>query len=401
MPAESPSRDRHGAFSIDRARTLFRASFGCDPRHAASAPGRVNLIGEHTDYNDGFVLPMAIEQRTAVVLGPSPDGLWHFVSEQQPASSPFNETSVADAAQRDWTSYIRGVVAGFAAEGRTLAPMSVAVASDVPVGGGLSSSAALEVAAATAFESVLNLRLKPWRKVFLCQRAEHEFAGVPCGIMDQAASTLAEPGHALLLDCRSRDIRPVRLDSARVAVLVMNSMARHELSGGEYARRRASCDRAVEEFQRGGYTEVRSLRDATPAMLDAVTHCADPTLLKRARHVVTENARTLAAAVALESADFEAAGSAMLASHASLRNDYEVSCSELDLLVSLTTAHPGVFGARMTGGGFGGCIVALVAAGSGEAVGRSVAHAYRQARGLDPDWFITTATTGATVESPR
>lgn len=399
MPAESPSRDRHGAFSIDRARTLFRASFGCDPRHAASAPGRVNLIGEHTDYNDGFVLPMAIEQRTAVTLGPSADGRWQFVSEQQPTITSSDAT--ADAACRDWTSYIRGVIAGFIAAGHALEPMAVAVASDVPVGGGLSSSAALEVAAATAFEGVLGIHLGPWEKSLLCQRAEHEFAGVPCGIMDQAVSVLGEPDHALLLDCRTHDTRPVRVDSGRVGVLVMNSMVRHELAGGAYARRRASCEQAVQTLRKNGHDEVRSLRDTTTAMLDALSPSIEPILLKRARHVVTENDRTLAAVAAFEASDFAAVGAAMAASHESLRDDYEVSCPELDLLVTLASRQPGVYGARMTGGGFGGCIVALVEATRADTAGSAIAAAYQAESGLTPDWFVTRPSAGAAPEPMR
>jgi len=386
---------------VERACALFRSTFAAEPRWAASAPGRVNIIGEHTDYNDGFVLPVAIAQRTAVAAAPSTDGRWHLASEQQPTPASFDATSLADPHRRDWTSYIRGVIAGFRAAGHQLEPLFLAVASDVPVGGGLSSSAALEVATATALEAASGRSLDPWEKILLCQQAEHAFAGVPCGVMDQAVSVLGEPAHALLLDCRDRRTRPVAFDTEHATILVMNSMVHHELSGGEYAARRASCAAAVEALRHRGYPELRTLRDADQSMLPLLDRPGDEPLARAARHVVTENARVVSAVAAIEASDFAELGALMLASHTSLRDDYRVSCSELDLLVALAIDQPGVLGARMTGGGFGGCIVALVEPSRAGAVARAVADAYRNRRGLTADWFITSPSTGAAPESPR
>jgi galactokinase len=397
MSMTPTSRDRGEAGPFERARGLFKSAFGVGPTRAASAPGRVNLIGEHTDYNDGLVLPMALEQRTAVVLGAAEDGLWRFVSEQEPArAESMTASEMMDPARRGWTAYVRGVVAGFAASGHGAAPMRVAVASDVPLGGGLSSSAALEVAAATALEGALGVGLGAWEKVLLCQRAEHAFAGTPCGIMDQASAVLARAGHALLLDCRSRETTAVPLGGGATAVLVMNSMVRHDLAGGEYARRKADCEAAVGALRGAGFGAVRALRDATPAMLGRLP--PGSRLFRRARHVVSEIARTRAAAAALAEGDAAALGTLMDASHASLRDDYEVSCPELDVLVEAVRGRPGVHGARMTGGGFGGCVVALVDTRHAGAAGATAARLYAARTGLTPEWFITRGGRGAHAE---
>jgi galactokinase len=366
---------------------LFERAFACEPASVGSAPGRVNLIGEHTDYNDGFVLPMALGLRTAVAVGPSMDDRWHLVSEHEPVPVVLDGQAVWDKSRRDWTAYIRGVIAGFAAAGHEVEPLCVAVGSDVPVGAGLSSSAALEVATASALETLLGVTLDPMDKALLCQRAEHEFAGVPCGLMDQVAcvfgdsdgsragwkpappaTRLAEPGGAILLDCRTLEVRRVPIDPA--SVLVVDSGVRHAHSGGEYASRRLECQQAVAALRSAGVA-VDALRDATPVMLEAIR--ADDLLFRRARHVAIENARTLEAAALLESdapGRFDRFGQLMNESHASLRDDFEVSCPELNRLVELASAQPDVFGARMTGGGFGGCVVAIVEPGRALAIGR-------------------------------
>ncbi len=404
--AGSTSRDRKGVVLVERVSGLYRQDFHAPPVSIAGAPGRVNLIGEHTDYNDGFVLPMGIGLRTCVAAGPSGDGRWYFVSEHEPVPAAFEGPVVGDRSRRDWTAYIRGVIAGFAAAGHEIEPLCVAVASDVPVGSGLSSSAALEVATASALEAMLGVRLEPMDKALLCQKAEREFAGVPCGIMDQAAcvfadagddwagwkpasqvARLAEPGGmnhgsasratggggAILLDCRTLAVSRVPID--RASVLVLDSGVRHAHAGGVYATRRLECQQAVAVLRAAGLT-VDALRDATPAMLEAIRD--DELLYRRARHVVSENERTLEAAALLVSDDpyrLVEVGRLMTASHASLRDDFEVSCPELDRLVEAACAQPGVYGARLTGGGFGGCVVALVEPGKGQAIGRAIVEA--------------------------
>ncbi len=387
--AGSTSHDRKGVVLVVRVSGFFGQNFHTPPVSIASAPGRVNLIGEHTDYNDGFVLPMGIGLRTCVAMGPSGDGRWHFASEHQPETIVFERTAVGDTARRDWTSYIRGVIAGFLAAGHEVEPVCVAVAGDVPVGSGLSSSAALEVASASALEAMLGVAFDPMEKALLCQKAEHEFAGVPCGLMDQVACVFgdsdssragwkpappaarpAEPGGAILLDCRTLEVRRIPIDPAWV--LVIDSGIGHAHSGGEYAARRLECEQAVESLQADGFP-VKALRDATPVMLEAIR--GDDLLYRRARHVVTENARTLEAAALFESTApdrLTRLGQLMNESHASLRDDFEVSTPELDRLVEMACAQPGIHGARMTGGGFGGCVVALVEPGKAQATGRAI-----------------------------
>lgn len=383
--------------AASRSELLFGRSFGCEAAALGSAPGRVNLIGEHTDYNDGFVLPMAIEQRTGVAVGPSNDGVWRFISELDGREITLRDEGAMDAERRDWTSYCRGVVAGFRAAGYEVPALRVAVASDVPTGGGLSSSAALEVATASALEGLLGVRLDPVDKALLCQHAEHEFAGVPCGYMDQAISVMGQADHALLIDCRSRVTLPVQVSDGSVSILIVNSMVRHELSGGEYAKRRAECALAVRGLQ-ADFPAIKSLRDATMEQLESAGPEMTEVIRRRARHVISEISRTVQAADALERRQYERVGRLMQQSHLSLRDDYEVSCDELDLLVKLVARQRGVHGARMTGGGFGGCIVALVESLRADEVGGGIAVAYEQSTGLQPQWFVTGAGEGARVE---
>jgi galactokinase len=346
-----------------RARSAFRDRFGDEPALVAIAPGRVNLIGEHTDYNGGFVLPMAIDRVTAVAVAPGTRaGRWrvHAADLGQDAelivSSP-----LVPGAQGLWVGYIAGVAAGFQdmMEDPALPPLDLAIASSVPVGSGLSSSAAVEVAVATALEGILDAPLERLGKALLCQHAEHEFAGVPCGLMDQLASVMGRAGHALLIDCRSNEAAPIKLPRREQAVtLVIDSGVRHELAASEYAKRRAACESAAAKLG------CAQLRDATgqdiarlgASMTDEERRCAG--------HVVLENGRVLEAVETLRSGDLPAFGRLMRASHASLRKEFRVSCPELDAIVDELSEMPGVFGARMTGAGFGGCAVALVAPGA-------------------------------------
>ncbi|HRQ73419.1 MAG TPA: galactokinase [Phycisphaerales bacterium] len=377
---------------IQRARLGLRAAFGRDPAVAAAAPGRVNLIGEHTDYNLGFVLPMAIDRSAAVAVAASDGDHCRVVALDRDAEvASFEGRGRADAPP-PWARYAEGVVSLLRARGIAVPMFDAALASSIPLGGGLSSSAAIEVAFAVALCSLAGTTLDPMSLAFLCQRAEHEFAGVPCGLMDQLAAVFGQRGHALLIDCRSVDVSPVPIDPVLASVLVVDSGVRHDLASGEYAKRRAECERAVAELAKAD-PAVRSLRDATE---DAINRAGlDPTLRRRARHVVRENARTLEAARLLESGDAPGVGRLMLESHASLRDDYEVSCPELDTLVEIAATTPGVLGARMTGGGFGGCAVVLVEPNRAEAAGRAIVENYGRRTGQRSQWMAVKAADGA------
>jgi galactokinase len=351
----------------------------------------VNLIGEHTDYNDGFVLPMAIGRSVAMAASPAdtPRPRIRIHSSAMRGLVEIDLERVTRETGGAWSNYVRGVVAGFQSKGANVGSMDVLVESDLPLGGGLSSSAALEVAMATLLEAATGLVLDPIEKARLCQRAEHDYAGVPCGLMDQLASVLGDEGGALLVDCRTHASRVVPINGA-AAVVVCDTGVRHALAEGEYARRRAECERAARALR------IASLRDATLAgVLEAEL---DPVARRRARHVVSENARTLAAAKFLEEGDFNAAGALFYESHASLRDDYEVSCAELDGLVDLARdlgATAGVFGSRMTGGGFGGSTIVLVRADSVDAVMGELAHRYAACTGRVLDAFVTRPARGA------
>ncbi len=342
----------------------FEARFGRPARWIALAPGRVNLIGEHTDYNQGWVLPVAIDRWTAVAAAPAnrraESRLWARELQEQVTC-----TIAESRAPRPGScaNYVVGVADQVAALGHDVPELDSAIVSDVPIGAGLASSAALEVAVATMLSAALGADLDALQMAQLCQRAEHAFAGTPCGIMDMLVATSAVSGHALLIDCRSNQARPVRLP-AGVTILVAATGVRHELATSAYAERRRACERAATKLG------VASLRDA-----DGLgTASLDEEEERLVRHVAQENRRTLEMAAALESGDVEAAGALMFEGHASLRDLYQVSCPELDTLVETAQERRGpggVVGARMTGGGFGGCAVALVRP---EAVGAVAAH---------------------------
>jgi galactokinase len=379
---------------LAQTETFFAENFGREPFWTAAAPGRVNLIGEHTDYNDGFVLPMAIERHTVIAAAPNRTGKLSLRSTAGVAGEIDLAQPLRPGTKGAWTNYFAGVAAGFLARGAKLPGLDVAIGSDVPPGGGLSSSAALEVAAATLLEAVTGLTLDPVEKALLCQQAEHAFAGVPCGIMDQFASTLAQEEHLLLLDCRSRRVELVPLHDPAVTVLIINTQVRHELAGGEYAVRRRQCEAAAKLLG------VASLRDATAELLEAARSRMDATLHRRARHVVTEIARTVRAAAAVRAGDWHLTGQLMDASHDSLRDDYEVSCAELDAVVAAARdigPAGGVFGCRMTGGGFGGCAVALVKTAAAEAVSNEIAGQYGRRTRLQPVLFSSRPAGGARV----
>ena len=382
------------------ATEAFLKRYGTAPRWLALAPGRVNLIGEHTDFNGGYVLPMAIDRRVVIAGGPGRANGGRRLRAYSGALDIAVEIPLdvpPAPGEPSWANYIRGVVAGFERRGIDVPAMDLAIVSDVPLGGGLSSSAALEVATATLLESAVGIALDPREKARLCREAEHEFAGVPCGLMDQLASVLGDRAGALLIDCQYETARVVPFADPAVSVLICNTNVKHALADSAYTRRRNECAEAARLLG------VATLRDATPAMLEAAHDSLDPLVRRRARHVITENARTLAAAAHLEASEMAKVGELMYASHASLRDDFEVSCPELDALVEAASEiglAGGVFGSRMTGGGFGGCTVTLVRSERVDAVARTIGAEYQRRVGRAATHFVSHPADGAHAIAP-
>lgn len=382
---------------VKRAVAAFNDSFGTPPRWCACAPGRVNLIGEHVDYNDGFVLPMGIDRQTVIVAGPrSRSG--HRAAGSCICSLELNEVqmlplpSYEAPRETGWLAYVQGVCAGFETLDCKLEPLNLVIDSTVPIGGGLSSSASLEVAMATLLEEVTGTSLDALDKIRLCQQAEHDFANVPCGIMDQFAATLSRENQLMLLDCRSLRVEMIPLEPPAPAILVVNTNVRHALGESQYALRRRECEQAAQALS------VGSLRDVSSCDLTAQRHLLDPTIYQRAHHVVTEIDRTIHMAKAIRQRDWVAAGELLYASHDSLKNDYAVTCDELDLLVSLSQrlgTSAGIYGTRMTGGGFGGCTVSLVQADQVDRVARTLSESYQRQTSIEPTYFVTQPAEGA------
>jgi len=358
----------------------FRSRFGgADGLRVFRAPGRVNLIGEHTDYNQGLVLPVALDLVTLVATAPSGDGKLRLYSEHRGELREFDAAAVSGLERRgDWSDYIVGVARELDSQGFAIEPANLLIRSTVPEGSGLSSSAALEVSSALALLGGRPLdRLEIAR---LAQRAESHFVGMPCGIMDQYVSLFGREHTAVELDCRTFQSRHVALPDG-IAFVAVNSMVKHALSGSAYAERVRECGAAVEAL-RARFPEVASLRDATPEHLAAVD--LPETVARRARHVVSEIARVGQFVAASAAGDLAGMGKLLVESHRSLQHDYEVSCEELDFLVDTALAIEGVYGARMTGGGFGGCTVTMVAREKAESFGRQIAAAYQARFGVDP-----------------
>ena len=374
----------------------FERRFGRAPRWIAAAPGRVNLIGEHTDYNDGFVFPMALERYTVIAADRPASGngrLIHWNCTRK------NETAVIDLnavakGEPKWANYVKGVIAGFQTRGMDPGPFEAIMASTVPLGGGVSSSAALEVSTATLLEAITGQTLDPVEKALLCQKAEHDFAGMPCGIMDQFISALGQKDHLLLLDCRTRQPQQVPMSDPAVQVLVINTNVKHELVGGEYAQRRQQCEEAARILG------VKVLRDTDSQSLEQKKSKMEPLAYRRAKHVVSENERTLHAAQGVRAGNWPTVGQFMYASHFSLKDDFEVSCAELDTVVDIAGdlgLDGGVYGCRMTGGGFGGCCVALVKTEAVERVAEHIALAYENRTQIKPTLFVSRPAAGASV----
>ncbi|EWM66065.1 MULTISPECIES: galactokinase [Micromonospora] len=369
----------------DRAAAGFRQRYGTEPAGRWAAPGRVNLIGEHTDYNDGFVLPFALPLRTVVAAAPAPDGRWTVWSELDDEPVEFGTAEADEPGGVDgWAAYVAGVVWALRAAGHDVPGARLAVASDVPVGSGLSSSAAIESAVLAALVDLggLDLPAQAWPR--LAQRAENDYVGAPTGIMDQSAVIRGRAGHALFLDCRTEEVEqiPFDLDAAGLAVLVIDSRAPHRHADGEYAARRRSCERAAATLG------VTALRDVDVADLDAaLARLDDDETRRRVRHVVTENQRVLDTVALLRAGRVRDTGPLLTASHASMRDDFEITVPEIDTAVEAALSA-GAYGARMTGGGFGGCVLALVDAEAADPVAAAVTEAYAK-RGFTAPGTLT------------
>jgi galactokinase len=373
-------------------RTMHLERFHAEPDLFA-APGRVNLIGEHTDYAEGFVMPAAIDFATLAGISPRADGNIVVYSENYKTERTFEASALPAAAGHHWTDYPLGVVSILAGEGHTIPGFSLSLWGDVPLGSGLSSSAAVEVATALAVTSLIGVTYPGPVLARLCQRAENEFVGASCGIMDQFISANGAKDHALLLDCRDLSfiLAPI---PENVALVIANTMVKHAITGGEYTTRRAEVEAACAVIA-GHRPGVRFLRDATVDDLEQWGHEMTPNSLKRARHVITENLRTVAAAQALIRGDLPELGRLMAEAHLSYSQDFEASCLEADTMVSLAQDLPGLIGARLTGGGFGGCTINLVEQGHAAAFAVSLAGLYAAQTGIVPQVHICHASGGA------
>ncbi len=373
-----------------RVTAEFQQQFGSPPGTIVRAPGRVNLIGEHTDYNDGFVLPMAIDRAIWMALSPRTDR--HVVTH----SLDFAETAEFDLDRLEkragWVEYLKGVAWALQEAGHALTGFNAVVAGDVPIGAGLSSSAAWELAAARAFAETSGLAWHPAPMALLGQRAENKWVGMNCGIMDQMISAAGQAHHALLIDCRSLETQSVPLPSG-VVVVVLDTATRRGLVDSAYNERRSQCEAVAQFFG------VKALRDVTLEQLNDKRDQLDRVAYRRARHVISENDRTLLAVDAMKNGEAIELGKLMQLSHMSLRDDFEVSSRELNIMVECAEHQSGCYGARMTGAGFGGCAVALVRQDAAEAFSVGVAAEYEDATGLKPNIYICTATNGAEVIS--
>jgi len=374
----------------ETAVAAFRNHFNADPAYVARAPGRVNLIGEHTDYNDGFVLPLAIDRATWIALRPRADQtVWvHSLNLEETAVFSLDQFDHAD----DWSEYLRGMAWALQEAGYALSGWEGMLISDVPIGAGLSSSAALEMAVARAFQAASGWEWAPARMAQICRRADNGWVGIQSGIMDQMISASGQAGAALLIDCRTLATQPALLPPA-TAVVILDTNTRRGLVDSAYNERRAQCAAAAAFFG------VPALRDVDLAQFDARAAGLDELSRRRARHVITENARTLEAVAAMRRGDAAALGALMDASHASLRDDFDVSSAALNAIVACARRQPACYGARMTGAGFGGCAVALVDAAAVEAFSAAVDPCYRAATGQAPTLYACRPAAGATVEA--
>jgi galactokinase len=405
---------------VSDLKAQFSAQYGAAPEIIVRAPGRVNLIGEHTDYNDGYVLPIAIDRSVLVAATPRPDRTVRLYAADFGRRARFSLDRIVHAEDERWSDYQRGVASVLEERGFHLPGIDAAVASDVPIGAGLSSSAAIEVAMAVTWQALGGFELDRTELALLCQRAENAFVGVNCGIMDQFISALGRQGAALFIDCRTLDHEPVPLPDG-VVVVIMDTKVQRGLADSAYNTRRAECEEGV-RLLRAHLPSIEALRDVPPGLFQRYAGELPANVRARCRHVIFENQRVLDAIAivrgtpkdarasgtaaspgsarlqpGMEGATAAAFGELMNASHISLRDDYEVSCAELDAMVEAAWAAPGIVGARMTGAGFGGCAVALVEVDRAEAFSAHVAPAYERTTGITPSLYICTAEAGASV----
>lgn len=380
------SKDTHA-----RLLQEYEKRIGGRPPIVVRAPGRVNLIGEHTDYNDGFVLPMAIERATWIALRPRADSMIVLHAIDHGEILCF-DTRRPERGEPAWTEYPKGVAHVLAEAGYSLRGFEGVTTCDVPMGAGLSSSASYELAIARAFQAVGGWAWDPVKMALLSQRAENDWVGVKCGIMDQLISAIGKVGHAILIDCRDLSHRAVPLPQG-TSIVIMDTMTRRGLVDSVYNERRAQCRAAARHFG------VEKLRDVTLEEFEARMNELEEPIRKRARHVIRENARTLAAAEAMKNGDAETLGRLMDESHESLRDDFEVTNAHLDKIVEIARSHSFCLGARMTGAGFGGCAVALVAAGGLHPFCEHVCKEYSARTGLTPNLYMSIGADGASIES--
>lgn len=378
-------------------RGLFEGKFGGSPRLFQS-PGRINLIGEHTDYNEGFVLPAAIDLACYLAIHPAKDGLYEVIAadldEKFSFGSPYEIQDMPH-----WMKYVMGVIKAFEGKGGKIQPFKAIISSDVPVGAGLSSSAALESVFAFAFNTLFNGGFSSMALTLIAKEAENKYVGLQCGIMDMFASIHGEKDHALLLDCRSLEYQQVPLHMGEHKIVLFDTQIKHDLATSEYNNRRASCEAAVELLNRLG-TAVSSLREVKPTDLYQHEKQMDALLFKRAKHVVEENQRVMDFVAAMAEKNWKRAGALMYASHNGLQHDYEVSCEALDFLVNETIDLNGVTGSRMMGGGFGGCTINLVKQEFLDDVVEQVKEEYQRQFGVAPLCYIANTSDGASELIP-
>ena len=374
-------------------RQKFEESFGCQPTTVVRAPGRVNLIGEHTDYNDGYVLPVAIDLSILMAAAPRPDRqvVLHALDFEQ--RTEFSLDDIQHDAQYPWSDYQRGVAFFLQERGFELPGVNAVISGDIPVGSGLSSSAAVEVAAAYTWQVLSGFPLSRVGLALLCQQAENEFVGMKCGIMDQFISTLGQRDHALLIDCRTLEHEAVKLGAGEgsprssATIVVCDTMKRRGLVDSEYNARRRECEEGVRLLQKH-LPRIKALRDVSPAQFERYQGDLPEVVRRRCRHIVYENERVLQSVEALRGNDLATFGRLMNDSHISLRDDYQVSCQELNVMVEAAWQVEGVYGSRLTGAGFGGCTVSLVAGEAVEPFRAHVAAEYQAATGIEPQIYV-------------
>ncbi|HYJ90015.1 MAG TPA: galactokinase [Pyrinomonadaceae bacterium] len=379
--------------NIDGLISEFTTRFNATPR-LFRAPGRVNLIGEHTDYNDGFVMPFALDRQTIVAGRKRDDRLIEAIAHDLDETATIDLDAEPKKQRHSWVDYVEGTARSLEGKFGKISGADILISSDVPIGSGLSSSAALETSIGFALLSLSGIEIDREQLAFCAQRAEHEYAGIRSGIMDQFASSFCKKGNAMLLDCRSLERTQIQFETPETITVACDTNVKHSLASTEYNKRREECEEGVKIL--GEYIpSIRALRDVTIEQLEQYKASLPEVVYRRCRHVITENDRTLKAAEAFERHDSVEAGKLMFESHRSLRDDYEVSCSELDVLVEIAKSVDGVYGARMTGGGFGGCTVNLVRRDAFEAFAEKIRKNYKEKFDKEPEIYKFQAADGA------